>query len=1111
MIVKVQSRDGEVTLEFDPDLEAHHPETVVLNGEPKGRNFRKKHLEILGYLMTRKNEEVSYSEIAKEVWETTVGGPYGTIYKTTQQVATLIGNNWIKHKPNVSIEFCTLIRAEHPESAYMLLKESESVPVEVSGKRIASLWVPPFRRPLSQDGTNNEITLLLAKTAITDLVGRDDLWRDCLAWCEDSSLGPVSVFCIQGRGGCGKTRFALEFVHYLRSLKDWDARFVQFERSEPFDLWARTAGLNHVLLVCDYASDHAAAIADSLRLLKDSPPRDGTRRLRILLLARSASFRSGWLLPFESTGALEYGQSPRDYFRPNDPIAELTPLSIEDKIRVFKQTYHAAAKYLGLGEQILDESDFLDDQVGGVHMDPLSLMLVALAGLRNGIPGALLLTKSELAREVAKLFVEQRLRAAFPENAALGLHMTAYATISSGLTLDAARETLVKESQALHLGSIADPTAFLDRLAAWLPNKEGNQLGAVEPDILGEAFVLDQLSPRGEVGKEIILRAVQARPPQVIQFLIRTAQDFSLAQREPRTEPLEWLEALIERGDADDHSLLRSINNALPELTVVLRPYAVSIRDKISSRIIQMMMTAEAKGKLTKDLVLDLPVFLHDLSIAQGKMGLFGDSLHNAEKAASIFRGLAEADRDAFIQLYASSLCTLAQAQQSTGQHEAALFSAHEAVVLARELFERDRDAFLIDLTSSLECLSAIESEEGSNEAAIASAMEAVSLFRGTSESKLNTKIREYALSLVNLGVEQRRGGQFNSGLASAEEAVNLLDHFVERNRYAFLDQLAGALNALATIQCDVGKHVAAIDNEMKAVDVLHELEGRNRDAFLPSLAGYLRNLSDMQNKAGQHGIAIATALQAVTLFRELTGYNRRAFLREFALSLRVLGDLQSEAGQYDAALASGREEVSSFRELTEDARDAFLSDLARSVSLLTFRLKKADQSEDAFATAQEAVSIYRELVERDRDIYLPKLSACLNILARFQGEAGHFELATICTSEAVTIYLELLGRDFDSFINLYVTSCESLGKFLISSRRPTEAMRAFSECLKQVLFRIASANGQSSDALIQRALDLIDHYLDSAEMANTDPDTGVVLFAASILGPHLEQSKEFE
>ena len=71
--------------------------------------------------------------------------------------------------------------------------------------------------------------------------------------------------CITGSGGSGKTRFALELVHHLRTLDGWDGRFVRFEKSEPFDLWGKTSGSNHVLLVFDYAPDNAGTIAASLR------------------------------------------------------------------------------------------------------------------------------------------------------------------------------------------------------------------------------------------------------------------------------------------------------------------------------------------------------------------------------------------------------------------------------------------------------------------------------------------------------------------------------------------------------------------------------------------------------------------------------------------------------------------------------------------------------------------------------------------------------------------------------------------------------------------------------------------------------------------------------
>ena len=134
----------------------------------------------------------------------------------------------------------------------ILVKESENVHIEVNGIKVATFWVPPFRKPLPL-GKTRDLSLLLASTAITELIGREQLWQDCLKWCKDSSLLPFSVRCITGNGGSGKTRFALELVHHLRGLQGWDARFVRFEKNEAFELWAKTSGSNHVLLVFDYA------------------------------------------------------------------------------------------------------------------------------------------------------------------------------------------------------------------------------------------------------------------------------------------------------------------------------------------------------------------------------------------------------------------------------------------------------------------------------------------------------------------------------------------------------------------------------------------------------------------------------------------------------------------------------------------------------------------------------------------------------------------------------------------------------------------------------------------------------------------------------------------
>jgi len=53
--------------------------------------------------------------------------------------------------------------------------ESENVHIEVNGSKVATLWVPPFRKA-KPAGKARDLDLLLASIAITALVGRDQLW-----------------------------------------------------------------------------------------------------------------------------------------------------------------------------------------------------------------------------------------------------------------------------------------------------------------------------------------------------------------------------------------------------------------------------------------------------------------------------------------------------------------------------------------------------------------------------------------------------------------------------------------------------------------------------------------------------------------------------------------------------------------------------------------------------------------------------------------------------------------------------------------------------------------------------------------------------------------------
>ncbi len=59
----------------------------------------------------------------------------------------------------------------------VLVKESEHVHIEINRTHVATLWVP-LSRSDKRRAKLRDLDLLLASTGITDLAGRDELWRD---------------------------------------------------------------------------------------------------------------------------------------------------------------------------------------------------------------------------------------------------------------------------------------------------------------------------------------------------------------------------------------------------------------------------------------------------------------------------------------------------------------------------------------------------------------------------------------------------------------------------------------------------------------------------------------------------------------------------------------------------------------------------------------------------------------------------------------------------------------------------------------------------------------------------------------------------------------------
>src|SRR5258708_35731886 len=183
-------------------------------------------------------------------------------------------------------------------------------------------------------------------------------------------------------------------------------------------------------------------------------------------------------------------------------------------------------------------------------------MMAALVALESGAPQVLLLNRTRLAYEVSQNLIADRMQASVKAEQAAFLHMAAYITLCGGLGQQEALKALEMESAQTRLGAVNDPMDFLGALQAWLPGDRSQAwIGPIEPDIVGEAFVLGGNQQEYlRDARAAVMRAAVERSTSTIKALVRAAQDFSFlaADEERRLEPLVCLTGFMENGQANN-------------------------------------------------------------------------------------------------------------------------------------------------------------------------------------------------------------------------------------------------------------------------------------------------------------------------------------------------------------------------------------------------------------------------------------------------------------------------------------------------------------------------------------------------------------------------------
>jgi tetratricopeptide (TPR) repeat protein len=363
--------------------------------------------------------------------------------------------------------------------------------------------------PLTTPATDPAIAWLTFSSRATCLVGRDAELDRLLAF-----LGTAQNFCwwlVTGVGGSGKSRLALELC---RSAAEWHAGFLN--RTATNFNWSRFRPYRRTLIVIDYVASRAKEVGDLvLTLSRNSSSFENP--VRVLLLERN---KETWWPAF-SRDDTQSEAAEISAFRYSEPLA-LTKLPVGAVFQLATEVVDARNGTWDVAtvmQYLLLLSRFDPD------CRPLFAMILAqeLENIDVGENISYLLRKV-LAKESG------RRRQLIPsEDLKRMENLLLLATLMGGILPRSDGFNFVTTSDVADLlpnVNLLNEDLYND--IAW-STRGGTFLSGLQPDILGERFVLDRLSEGGvsAIQAQRLLRAAwmfQSRDVGIVA--IRSASDF---------------------------------------------------------------------------------------------------------------------------------------------------------------------------------------------------------------------------------------------------------------------------------------------------------------------------------------------------------------------------------------------------------------------------------------------------------------------------------------------------------------------------------------------------------------------------------------------------------
>ena len=645
--------------------------------------------------------------------------------------------------------------------------------------------------------------LLDPRRELVGFVGRDEELASLVAWHEDDEAGRLRL--VTGPGGVGKTRLAVELAGRVKKLGWMSERVADGQEAAAIGLLRAVTG-SRALLVVDYAETRVG-----LKQMLAALASDQGEGVRVLLLARSGG--DWWdQLGVGEPAVWDLVQSANQQLLSLSPVvaagvsdAEIIELAVRSFAREVGLPERAVEIYGDSGtgrRRVLDlhaaalVAVLGDAATGTVRVDIRTVLGELLRheqhfwydsarahGLRDGQDG----TTSRVLRQVA-----------------------AAACLLGGATQDEARVLPGR------VPGMRPSVKIAEWLRALYPPDPGQAdwIGSVQPDRLAELHVLRELDASPEFSRACLTNLDDRQALRAVTMLARASSDYVEAE-ELLSQTLPTVADLIAGTQAPAETLM-AIFNAIPYPTVVLAPAAVTLGQRIASRL-----PAGTEPAVRA-------YWLSNLGLRLAELARPAEALNAEQEAVAVYRELAAANPERYRTDLAATLNNLGKRFSQLGRPAEALPAVEEAAAIRRELAAADPDLYRPDLAATLNNLSVTLSELGRLAQALAAAQEAVAIRRELTAASPDRYRPDLATSLSNLGISLSELGRPAEALPVTEETVTVYRVLAAASPDRYRPDLAAALNNLSVTLSELGRPAEALPVTEETVTVYRVLAAAN-------------------------------------------------------------------------------------------------------------------------------------------------------------------------------------------------------------------------------------------------------------------------------------------